>query len=393
MKFGIFFELSTPKPWRPDSEYQVYMNALEQAQLADELGFDQIWAVEHHFLEEYSHCSAPEVFLTAVAMRTKRARIGHGVVLCLPPLNHPIRIAERAAALDIVSGGRLEFGTGRSATWTELGGFGVDPDMTKEMWDECVRVIPKMWTQEAFGYQGKFFSMPPRNVIPKPYQKPHPPMWVAVTSPETAIQAAERGLGLLGVSVGTPKEYEERVNEYRRRIRECEPVGEFVNEQVNGVTFMYVDESEEEARYWGSQLVRAFAALAAQFPAVSAIYPTPLYKVPGLLFGLRREQEKAQERAEATAAGTPGQGARSGPIREGMAIGDPETVIKQMKLWEALGMDRMVFLLNMGEAIPQEKVLKSLRLFAEHVMPKFDREAPAAKASAKPAAGAQKSTP
>jgi len=116
MKFGIFFELSVPKPWHERSEHQVYFNALEQAELADELGFDQVWAVEHHFLEEYSHCSAPEVFLTAVAMRTKRIRIGHGVMLVLPPFNHPVRCAERAAALDILSNGRLEFGTGRSAT-------------------------------------------------------------------------------------------------------------------------------------------------------------------------------------------------------------------------------------------------------------------------------------
>ena len=153
MKFGIFYELSVPRPWDQEAERKVYMNALEQVRLADELGFDQVWAVEHHFLEEYSHCSAPELFLTACAMQTKNIHVGHGIVICVPEFNHPIRIAERAAVLDILSGGRLEFGTGRSATWTELGGFRANPDETKKSWDEFVHCIPKMWMQERFSYE------------------------------------------------------------------------------------------------------------------------------------------------------------------------------------------------------------------------------------------------
>ena len=245
MKFGIFHELSVPKPWTATSESDIYMNALDQIELADALGFDQTWAVEHHFLEEYSHCSAPEVFLAAAAARTTKIRLGHGVMMVLPPFNHPARCAERAAALDIISNGRLEFGTGRSATWTELGGYRCDPDLTKEMWDEAVHAIPKMWMQEEFSWDGKYFKMPPRNVIPKPYQKPHPPIWVAVSSPETAIQAAERGIGCLGVSIGTPGEFEKRVQDYHRIIKNCEPVGEFVNNQVNGVTFLHVAETDD----------------------------------------------------------------------------------------------------------------------------------------------------
>src|SRR5229473_3484572 len=143
MKFGIFYELSVPRPWDREAERKVYMNALEQVRLADELGFDQVWAVEHHFLEEYSHCSAPELFLTAAAMITKNIRVGRGIVVCVPQFTHPIKIAEQAGVMDILSNGRLEFGTGRSATWTELGGFGVDPDETKKTWDEITRVIPQ----------------------------------------------------------------------------------------------------------------------------------------------------------------------------------------------------------------------------------------------------------
>ena len=221
--------------------------------LADELGFDQVWAVEHHFLEEYSHCSAPELFLTACAMQTKNIRVGHGIVVCVPEFNHPIRIAERTAVLDILSGGRLEVGTGRSATWTELGGFRADPDTTKKTWDEFVRCLPKMWTQERFGYQGEFFDAGARDP-PEAYQKPHPPMWVAVTSPGTELDAADRGLGSLGLTFGGFAEQEKKIAEYRRRIKLCDPVGDFVNEQVNTVNFLYCHEDDETGAKTGRRL-------------------------------------------------------------------------------------------------------------------------------------------
>jgi alkanesulfonate monooxygenase SsuD/methylene tetrahydromethanopterin reductase-like flavin-dependent oxidoreductase (luciferase family) len=221
MKFGLFYELSVPRPWTRESERTVYMNALEQVKLADELGFDYVWAVEHHFLEEYSHCPSPELFLTACAMVTKRIRVGHGIVVCVPEFNHPIKIAERTATLDILSGGRLDVGTGRSATWTELGGFNADPDLTKQTWDEFVRCLPKMWTSEKYSYQGRFWSMPPRTILPKVYQRPHPPLWVAVTSPGTELDAADRGLGSLGLTFGMFAEQEKKIAEYRRRIQHC----------------------------------------------------------------------------------------------------------------------------------------------------------------------------
>ena len=222
MKFGIFFELSVPRPFE-QNERIVYENALEQTRLADELGFDQVWAVEHHFLEEYSHCSAPELFLTACAMQTERIRVGHGIVTCVPRVqpSHPDRRA--GCVLDLLSGGRLELGTGRSATWTELGGFEANPDDTKKTWDEFVHALPKMWTQERYRHDGQFFSMPSRAVLPKPIQKPHPPMWVAVSSPGTEDDAADRGMGCLGVNFTSFAEQERKVKEYRRRIQHCDP--------------------------------------------------------------------------------------------------------------------------------------------------------------------------
>ena len=363
MKFGIFYEISVPRPWENDIEHTVYHRCLEQVRVADEVGFHSVWAVEHHFLEEYSHCSAPELFLTACAMQTKQIRVGHGIVVCVPQFNHPIRAAERAAVLDILSDGRLEFGTGRSATWTELGGMDANPDETKETWDEYTRTIPQMWTNERYGYEGRAFKMPTRAVLPKPYQKPHPPMWVAVSSPGTEIDAAERGMGSLGLTFGGFAEQEEKVNRYRSRIRDCEPAGLFVNERVATVNFLYCHPDNETGIKTGSRLTGSFGYLAAQLLPVREVHPTRSYPNPGLLAASR--QQAAQD---------PGEGA-SAP--EGVCIGNPDRLVEEIKKWESCGVDQINFLLNALETIPQEEVLDSLRLFGEEVMPHFADDQPA----------------
>jgi alkanesulfonate monooxygenase SsuD/methylene tetrahydromethanopterin reductase-like flavin-dependent oxidoreductase (luciferase family) len=358
MKFGIFYEISVPRPWAADTEKKVYDNCIAQAIHADALGFDYCWAVEHHFLEEYSHCSAPEIFLTAIAAQTKRIRVGHGINVCVPEMNPVIRIAERCAALDIVSGGRLEVGTGRSATWTELGGFGANPDTTKATWDEYVRVLPKMWTQERFSHRGTYFSMPERAVIPKPYQKPHPPLWVAVTSPGTEIDAAERGMGALGLTFGSFAEQERKVKAYRDVVRHCEPVGEFVNDTVAAVNFLYCHENPDEAKKTGMRMVGTFGYLAAQLVSAREVYASPSYASFGLLPQVRRQAQ------------APGAVAETPP---GMCVGDPDTLIKTLKEWESTGIDCVNFLLNAAETVPQQAVLDSLELFARQVMPKFGK--------------------
>src|SRR5438445_4734785 len=281
MEFVLFRELSVPRPWTTGSERQVYENGLEQVRLADELGFDYVWAVEHHFLEEYSHCSAPDLFLTACAMQTTRIRVGHGIVACVPQYQSPIRVAERSAALDILSGGRVELGTGRSATWPELSGFGADPDETKKTWDEFVRVIPKMWTQERFSWEGRAFSMPERAVLPKPIQRPHPPMWVAVTTPGTETDAADRGLGSLGLTAGGFKESEQKVQQYHSRIQNCDPVGEVVNNKVHTVNFLSCCEDGDRGRRAGVRLASIFGYMASQLLSAKEVLPTRSYPSEG----------------------------------------------------------------------------------------------------------------
>src|SRR3954463_6500518 len=169
------------KPWDENEEYNTYHEALDQIELADKVGFDYVWEVEHHFLTEYSHSSAPEVFFGAISQRTQRIRLGHGVVLLPHRYNHPVRVAERAAVLDILSNGRVELGTGRSITEQELGGFLIDPDETIGQWEESVRAIPQMWMKDKVSFDGKYLQMPERSVLPKPIQKPHPPLWHAAT--------------------------------------------------------------------------------------------------------------------------------------------------------------------------------------------------------------------
>ncbi|WP_373324338.1 LLM class flavin-dependent oxidoreductase [Tepidiforma flava] len=247
MKFGIFYEISVPRPWGPTTEYEVYQNCLEQVKLADELGFDQVWAVEHHFLEEYSHCSAPEVFLTACAMVTKNIRIGRGIVVCVPEFNNPIKAAEVAATMDIVSGGRLEFGTGRSATWTELGGCRPTRMRRRRRGTNGCGSSRRCGRRSGSATRARF-SMPQRAVLPKPLQKPHPPMWVAVTSPGTELDAADRGMGSPGLTFGGFAEQEQKIAEYRRRIKYCNPVGSFVNEQVNTVNFLFATRTTSTGR-------------------------------------------------------------------------------------------------------------------------------------------------
>src|SRR5919201_4763228 len=219
MRFGLFYEHQLPRPWGEDANERLLTNALEQIELADRAGIDYVWEVEHHFLEEYSHSSAPEVFLAAASQRTNRIRLGHGIVQIPSGFNHPARVAERIATLDLVSGGRVEFGTGESSSQAELGAFGVDRETKRAQWEESLDAITRMFVEQPFaGYDGKWLSMPPRSVVPKPKQKPHPPLWVACSRRETILLAAQRGIGALTFSFAEPEEAKGWVDEYHAII-------------------------------------------------------------------------------------------------------------------------------------------------------------------------------
>ncbi len=235
MRFGIFFEHQLPRPWEERSEQTIMEESLEQTELADRLGLEYVWAVEHHFLEEYSHCSAPELFLAAASQRTTDIRLGHGIMQTIPAYNHPARNAERLATLDLLSGGRVEFGSGESSSVAELGGFGIDPDTKRAAWKEGLEATVRCMTEAPFGgIEGTYVSMPPRNVVPKPVQKPHPPLWVACSRRDTILLAAELGLGALTFAFVDPEEAEHWVSDHDQVLAErCLPIGETVKRKYD----------------------------------------------------------------------------------------------------------------------------------------------------------------
>src|SRR5436190_9669779 len=250
MRFGVFYELQMPKPWDDRSEQRIVQEALEQVALADRLGFDYAWCVEHHFLEEYSHCSAPEVFLAAAAALTKTIRLGHGIRQVIPNYNHPARTAEGLGTLDIISNGRLDFGIGEGATRLELGGFGIPAKEKRAMALEAGEQIANMMVMSPYpGYEGRGFSFPCRNIVPKPVQTPHPPMWMACTNRDTIKVAAQNGLGALAFSFVDPEEARNWSQIYYDIIRseECVPLGRTVNANLAMVSNFSVHKDRSEA--------------------------------------------------------------------------------------------------------------------------------------------------
>src|SRR4029077_16507553 len=234
MRFGIFYEHQLPRPWELSSEHRLLQNALEQVELADKSGIDYVWEVEHHFLEEYSHSSAPELFLAAASQRTSRIRLGHGIVQTVPAINHPARVAERIATLDVLSAGRVEFGTGEGSAAAELDAFGVPPGDKRAMWEEGVRVALRCLTESPFtGHAGDYVRLPPRNVVPKPVQRPHPPVWVACSRRETIHLAAQEGIGALAFGFLDRGEARHWVDDYYATLAsEGVPIGDAVNANV-----------------------------------------------------------------------------------------------------------------------------------------------------------------
>ena len=357
MRFGLSYELSVPKPWTRESEWQTFQDYLEQVRVADEVGFESVWAVEHHFFEEVAHSSAPEIFLAACAVQTERIRIGTGITICVPQFNSPIRIAERAATIDILSKGRLDWGSGRSGTWYELGGFCANPDETKKTWDEYVRMIPQMWTQDYFSWNGRAFSMPERPILPKPYQRPHPPMWVAVTSPGTELDAAERGLGALGLSWGNIKSQSEKIARYKHRIESCEPVGDVVTNKFYTVNYMFCHEDHDYAMRMGEAMSDAVQYGTSQSVGTREAYISQAY--PDYSASLEGFNPASPSPTRSF-------------IPEGLTVGDPAHIIEALKQWESAGADGVNFIINSHNILSQEEVLSSLRLFAREVMPHFD---------------------
>jgi alkanesulfonate monooxygenase SsuD/methylene tetrahydromethanopterin reductase-like flavin-dependent oxidoreductase (luciferase family) len=374
MKFDLLYELQMPKPHDERSEYRCYHEALEQIALADRLGFDTVWAVEHHFLTEFAHSSAPEVFLAAAAQRTERIRIGHGVVLLPHKFNHPIRVAERVAALDLISNGRVEFGTGRSSQY-EQAGFEVDTERSRDMWQESLEIIPRMWTEDPFEYRGRFVNIPARSIVPKPLQKPHPPIWMAATSPESWEIAGRNGTGILGLTifVSVPQ-LAERVRAYRRALAQAKPVGKFVHDRVGAFTIVHVAETREQAVANGgaeaaiNYLLYAFRVLGgfvdptgrgmqrdyAELEIKSTPYRDMIAKEYPIVVKMQRNECTFEDLDR----------------EDMMIIGDVDHCIQKVERYRDAGLDHLIALMQ-ADRIPHQKVMRSIELFAKEIMPRF----------------------
>jgi alkanesulfonate monooxygenase SsuD/methylene tetrahydromethanopterin reductase-like flavin-dependent oxidoreductase (luciferase family) len=346
MKFGGFYEHQLPRPWTADSEHKLFQNALDQVELSDRVGYDYIWATEHHFLEEYAHSSAPEVFLAACSQRAKTARIGHGIVHMPPNINHPARVAERIATLDLVSNGRCDFGIGAGATETELGGFLVPQEEKKQAMLEAARQTIEMMVQEPYsGFEGKYFSMPSRNVRPKPMQKPHPPLWMACSNRTSIAQAARLGVGALTFSFVGPDVAKQYVDLYYETLeKECEPLGYAI-----ACPFLCLKD-DAKALALGAESYGFF------------IYGLGHYS----FFG---EHRPAQTDIWHEYSTNPKEFANpEGRLQD--CVGDPDRLRAQLREFEAVGIDQVVCLSQAGK-IPHELLCESIELFGKEVLPEF----------------------
>src|SRR5579864_6068570 len=248
MKFDVFNEVESARPWSPQHEQRLYENTIEQARAADRLGYETWWQVEHNATPEFSYSSAPDLWLAAVALNTKRIRVGHSGVIGRHRINHPVKIASRAATLDIISGGRLEMGLAVSGG-REWATFGADPQTSKEEYEELFEMLPQMWTRDRFEWNSPYIKIPPRMVIPRPLQQPHPALWQTAGSPQSFRAAGRRGVGLLALTIFNPvSTMKGLLDQYDMGLAECEkPVGLFANKQKAIFTFVHVAESRKQA--------------------------------------------------------------------------------------------------------------------------------------------------
>jgi alkanesulfonate monooxygenase SsuD/methylene tetrahydromethanopterin reductase-like flavin-dependent oxidoreductase (luciferase family) len=349
MKFGIFYEHQIPRPWKELGEFELLQNSLTEIELADRLGIDYAWIVEHHFLEEYSHCAAPEVFLGAASQRTKNIRLGHGVIQLTT--NQPHRVAERVATLDLLSGGRVELGMGEAAGPAELHPFGIRVRDKRDRWEEAVRAIIPMFSKEDWEFHGDYYDFPARNVIPKPYQKPHPPLWVACSNIQTIAKAGEWGMGALGFTFVSPEAARAWVHRYYNNLlHHQQKLTDYpANPNIAMVSgFMCAETDEEAIEKAAGWTFFIFALSYYGRKGVDAPGTSDLWSA----YQDWRHTEKAQD------------------ALKGGLIGSPETIRRKLRQFEAAHVDQVILLNQAGKTSHQD-ICDSLDLFAREVMPEF----------------------
>ena len=366
MRFALFYEIPVARPWDADSERRAYQNTIEQAVAGERFGWDAFWTVEHHFLEEYSHCSNPEVLYGAIAARTERIRLGYGVRLMPQPYNHPVRTAESVAVLDLISNGRVDLGTGRSSTRAELEGFGIDPSETRAMWQEAIGHVVGCWTNEEYEFTGTYWSMPRRRVQPKPIQQPHPPLWGATSSEDGHRQVGELGLGLCSFAVGVPpEEVKAKIDIYREAVGRCkQPIGAMVHDEAATFTMAVCAPTREEAWTTARESFEWYPKAGARLIASVADYAADLHQELGN-YGYAADL-KATDDGGLLELLTLEYLAESGAC----VLGTPDDCVEMCRRYEEAGVDLLLCLVNPYK-IGHEQVMQTIELLGTEVIPQF----------------------
>jgi len=385
MRLSLAYEMQRPVV----DDHAVIEETIEQCVLADRMGFDAVWFVEHHFLTSFSMSPCPEVMFGALSRLTKRIRLGFGVVIL--PYHHPVRVAERVAMVDHLSGGRVEFGTGRSAAYEQTG-MGIDPRHTRAMWEESLEMIPRVWEDGLFAWEGQYWNVPPREVRPKPFQKPHPPIWVAALQPATYELAAQKGIGVMALSVAAPSYLAPHIKKYKEDVRHARPVGGSINDQWLSSTMGLCDRDNKAARELAAKSLRTF--FGPDRPYLKD--QTHLYEqlvaswggVPDHLRANFARYIKAEGAADTAGVPEVDLSGGSGQIasalwnqidadtlveRGVLVAGDPDSCLRAIAIHEEAGVDELQFLMA-TETVPHEKVMSSIEMFGTHVIPQLKKK-------------------
>jgi len=357
VEFGIFTNMYHPKHWRDGrvrSEHETLKNELEYIKIADRTGFKYSWSAEHHFLDEYSHLSAAESFMGYELAITERIHVGSAIMNITREVNHPARCAERVAMLDHLGEGRFEFGTGRGSSSTEVFGFGI-PSMerTRELYDEALPQIVRMWREDSYSYEGDSFSMPPRRVLPKPYTDPHPPIWVAAGSPGTFEKAARLGIGVLCFTLGTPDTLAPLIEVYKKNIEHAEPVGEYVNNNIMVTGDMLAD---------GDRARRLFAANQSNYHTGLVFrYLDSFPRPDGFPVWPELPPQPTLDDL------------KQGVNAAASCVGDPDEISRTIQRFIDVGADQLTFASTVCD-YDMDVLRESYETFGQYVIPKFDTD-------------------
>ena len=389
MKFGILYETQRPYQGNDLDWNSLYKETLDQCELADQLGFDNLWFVEHHFLLGFSGSPCPEVLFGALSQRPKNIRIGFGVSIL--PSHHPIHIAERVAMVDQLTDGRVEFGTGRSNAYEQVG-QGIDPRETRERWDEALTMLPKMWQSDEFSWEGKHWNVPTRRILPRVFQKPHPRMYLACTQTESFRLAAQKGIGVLSSASYAVDILAEHVKVYRDAITDAEPVGAFVNNFWGNNVHAYCGKDDQAAKELAAESMKTFfgpdkpyiqGRINAYEELLEAWGGVPDDLHADFSRWLRQSDDAHKQQAEEAGLSLDaGPGAARAAIAQldanvlsdrGVIIaGNPESCIKTVQMYEDIGVDQVMMIMQ-TETISHDKVMESMELFGKEVIPAFHK--------------------